>query len=47
MGDDESKLLENIPADTSKLETKTAKKPNKKMQQDCVEAIQLKLPGFE
>ncbi|NJL63743.1 MAG: hypothetical protein HC903_20260 [Methylacidiphilales bacterium] len=42
----ESTLLETIPAETTKLETKTAKRHNKKTQGQDEEAVQLNLPLF-
>ncbi len=42
---DEFAFLETIPAETTKLETKTAGRRNKKTQDG--EALQLNLPGFE
>jgi type I restriction enzyme S subunit len=43
----ESTLLESISAEAAKPETKTAGRRNKKTQQQCAEAVQLNLPGFE
>jgi type I restriction enzyme, S subunit len=42
----ESTLLETIPAETTKLETKTAKRHNKKTQGQDEGAVQLNLPLF-